>query len=225
MQIFHTLLPESIRVVETRSELDHGQRYWQEEQYVATAVESRQQEFRTVRICAREALADFGYGDHVLVPDAHRAPVWPANIVGSMTHCPGLRAAAVASSSAFVGIGIDAEPHEVLPPEAVELILLPTEQQAVAQLEAEDPSIAWDKLIFSAKESVFKTWFPLARKWLDFLDCEITVDQQSRTFSAHILRTDTLHQGVDLSQMSGTWMADGSAGQGLLATAITVRSN
>jgi len=223
MQIFSKLLPVAVSVVETRTELDAGPRFWQEDQYVADAVEARQREFRTVRICARQALAQFGHGNHVLVPDKQRAPVWPPNIVGSMTHAAGLRAAAVASTGDFSGIGIDAEPHQALPAEVVDMILLPEEQRLASALQAEDPSIAWDKLMFSAKESVFKTWYPLARRWLDFLECEITVGQQPGVFTARILQVNPVHSGVDLSVLGGKWVSESRVGDGLLATAITVR--
>lgn len=223
MQIFSKLLPGPVRVAETRTELDDEPRFWQEDQYVADAVEARQQEFRTVRICARQALAEFGHGDHILVPDEHRAPVWPPNIVGSMTHAAGLRAAAVASTGDFSGIGIDAEPHQALPAEVVDVILLPEEQRLAARLQAEDPGIAWDKLMFSAKESVFKTWYPLARLWLDFLECEITVGHEPGAFTARILQASTEHNGVDLSLLRGKWMNESPVGHGLLATAITVQ--
>lgn len=223
MQIFSKLLPGPVRVAETRTELDDEPRFWQEDQYVADAVEARQQEFRTVRICARQALAEFGHGDHILVPDEHRAPVWPPNIVGSMTHAAGLRAAAVASTGDFSGIGIDAEPHQALPAEVVDVILLPEEQRLAARLQAEDPGIAWDKLMFSAKESVFKTWYPLARLWLDFLECEIAVGHEPGAFTARILQASTEHNGVDLSLLRGKWMNESPVGHGLLATAITVQ--
>ncbi|MGQ3381863.1 4'-phosphopantetheinyl transferase family protein [Glutamicibacter sp. TV12E] len=223
MRIFNELLPASVHVAETRSELDDGPRYRPEDLYVANAVESRQQEFRTVRICARQALAELGHGGHVLVPDEHRAPVWPRGVVGSMTHCEGLRAAAVACSDQWSGIGIDAEPHSALPPGTVDLLLLPAEQEAVDRLSTREPGIAWDRLIFSAKESVFKTWFPMARRWLDFLECEITVGQRPGAFTARILQDGTLHFGADLSAISGNWKADGAIGHGLLATAIAVR--
>ncbi|QIV88080.1 4'-phosphopantetheinyl transferase family protein [Glutamicibacter mishrai] len=223
MPIFSKLLPGSVRVAETRTELDDGPRFWQEDQYVADAVETRQQEFRTVRICARQALAEFGHGDHILVPDEHRAPEWPPNIVGSMTHAPGLRAAAVASTGEFRGIGIDAEPHQALPAEVVDVILLPVERRLAARLQAEDPGIAWDKLMFSAKESVFKTWYPLARRWLDFLECEITVGHEPGAFTARILQASPVHSGVDLSVLCGKWMNESPVGHGLLATAITVQ--
>lgn len=222
MKKFIQLLPDTVHVVETDHDLEDGPRYWPEEHYISTAVESRQREFRTVRTCAREALALLGHGEHILVPDAQRAPVWPKDIVGSMTHCDGVRAAAVARTEHIRAIGIDAEPHDRLPKDSIDLILLPQEQEAVRQLERKDPNIAWDKLLFSAKESVFKTWFPTTRTWLDFLECEITIGEQEDEFTARILQSPNNYRGIDLSALNGRWMTEGPLGQGLIATAITV---
>jgi 4'-phosphopantetheinyl transferase EntD len=41
------------------------------------------------------------------------------------------------------------------------------------------------RLLFSAKESVYKAWFPLARKFLDFSEAELAF--ADGTFSARIL--------------------------------------
>ncbi|ONH35511.1 hypothetical protein BL254_11230 [Protofrankia sp. BMG5.30] len=52
---------------------------------------------------------------------------------------------------------------------------------------AVDPVVHWDRLLFSMKESVYKAWFPLARRWLGFEDASITIDPLGGTFSVHLL--------------------------------------
>jgi len=42
-------------------------------------------------------------------------------------------------------------------------------------------------LLFSGKEAVFKAWFPMTGRWLDFKDAEVTVDPFSGAFNAKIL--------------------------------------
>ncbi|MFF4689931.1 hypothetical protein [Streptomyces sp. NPDC001307] len=42
---------------------------------------------------------------------ARRAPRWPEGIVGSMTHCAGYHAAAVARGRSVAALGVDGEPH------------------------------------------------------------------------------------------------------------------
>ena len=67
-----------------------------EEVLVAKAVESRRHEFATARNCAHRALALLGEAPAPIVRRERGAPQWPAGIVGSITHCAGYRAAAVA---------------------------------------------------------------------------------------------------------------------------------
>ncbi|MGH3653800.1 4'-phosphopantetheinyl transferase family protein [Glutamicibacter sp.] len=220
--IFAELLPPSVQVVQTRTELEDGRSYWEEERYIAEAVPERQQEFRTVRVCARRALARLGHAGVALVPDEKRAPIWPAGVVGSMTHCAGFRAAAVASANDIRGVGIDAELHASLPAEILDIILLPEEQVMAAELSAHHPGIAWDRLIFSAKESVFKAWFPLTRQWLDFLECRILIDAQAHRFQASIRARGPVAAEHELTAMNGRWIAEGPRGQGLLGTCVIV---
>ena len=40
----------------------------------------------------------------------------------------------------------------------------------MGELTCSQPNISWDRLTFSAKESVYKAWFPTYGKWLDFTD-------------------------------------------------------
>ena len=87
-----------------------------------------------------------------------------------MTHCAGYRAAAVARSGDLAAVGIDAEPHAPLPPDVLELVARPEERVELTALEEARPDLHWDRILFSAKEAVFKAWFPLTRRWLDFTD-------------------------------------------------------
>ncbi|MFD0027341.1 4'-phosphopantetheinyl transferase family protein [Streptomyces sp. NPDC055059] len=90
-----------------------------------------------------------------------------------MTHCPGYRAAAVASRTRLLSLGIDAEPHAPLPAGVLDLVADPVERAALARLARTHPGVHWDTLLFSAKESVFKAWFPLMGSWLDFTDARL----------------------------------------------------
>ena len=46
------------------------------------------------------------------------------------------------------------------------------------------------KLIFSAKESLHKTYFPLNKYTLDFLDARITLDVQQQSFKAEVINSE-----------------------------------
>jgi 4'-phosphopantetheinyl transferase EntD len=68
----------------------------EEEAVIARAVPKRRQEFTTARHCARTALATLGAPPAPILPGEMGAPTWPPGYVGTMTHCAGYRAAAIA---------------------------------------------------------------------------------------------------------------------------------
>jgi 4'-phosphopantetheinyl transferase EntD len=145
------------------------------------AVESRLLEFRTARVCAREAMRRLGLLPVPILRGPNREPIWPSGVVGSITHCDGFRAAAVARTSDVAAIGIDAEPHDLLPAEVHRLVVLREEE---AQFDGAQAGFHWDRVLFSAKESVFKAWYPLKRKWLDFNDVIVTLSPSEGEFHA-----------------------------------------
>ncbi len=157
-----------------------------EEAVVARAVDKRRREFATVRRCARAALAQLGVPPGPILPGQHGAPTWPDGIVGSMTHCAGYRAAGVAWASEVRSVGIDAEPNEPLPEGVLDVVSLPGERHRLVELVGRRPEVNWDRLLFSAKEAVYKAWFPVTGRWLGFADAELTLAEDG-TFAARFL--------------------------------------
>ncbi|MER7484419.1 4'-phosphopantetheinyl transferase superfamily protein [Streptomyces sp. NPDC126497] len=121
--------------------------------------EERRREFTTVRGCARRALARLGIPPGPLVPDVSGAPRWPRGAVGSMTHCPGYRAAVVAPAGEYAALGIDAEPAEPLPA-VVAARLLPDAERRSAHALGAALGIPADRLAFCAKEASYKAFSP-----------------------------------------------------------------
>lgn len=193
-----------------------------EEAVVARAVDKRRREFVTGRWCARRALATLGVAPAPIVPGERGAPGWPPGIVGAITHCSGYRAAVAARTADIVTCGIDAEPNEAVPDGVLESISLPDERLRIAKLARAHPAVSWDRLLFSAKESVYKAWFPLAGRWLDFEEARISLTPEGErhgTFRADLLVPGpALPDGTPLSGFTGRWLTD----RGLIVTAITV---
>lgn len=206
------LLAPPVAAVEVFGDLD-APLFPEEHEVIARAVPRRRREFAAVRACARAALAQIGVSPAPILPDEWGAPGWPAGVVGSMSHCAGHQACAVAHSSLFRTIGIDAEPNEPLPDGVLTTVALPGEQLRVQALLRASPAIRWDRLLFSAKESVYKAWFPVARRWLDFEDVDVTISDVGR-FSASVLRPGPIRE------FHGRWATQ----RGLVATAIAVPS-
>jgi 4'-phosphopantetheinyl transferase EntD len=206
------LLPACVVAVERREDPADATLFPEEEALVARAVEKRRREFTTARLCAREALDSLGI-PAVSIPAGERGePLWPVGVLGSITHCEKYRAAAVANSSEVITLGIDAEPNAALPAGLVNDIARPEELPALRRLRADAPDVHWDRLLFSVKESIYKAWFPLARRWLGFEDAVVSLDPDAGTFQARLLVAGPL------SALSGRWMTS----QGIILTAIVL---
>ena len=187
--MFRSLLPDEIRVSETRESSDPEALHPEEAACVARAVRKRRLEFATGRLCARRALAELGVHDFVLLPDEQRVPRWPEGIVGSITHSSGYCAAAVARGERWIGLGLDVESAEPLARELVPRICRPAERGRLATLPGRE-GLDWPKLHFSAKEAAFKSYYPLARHMLGFQDMELEIDAEAGSFLARLVRED-----------------------------------
>jgi 4'-phosphopantetheinyl transferase EntD len=140
-----------------------------------------------------------------------------------MTHCGGYRAAAVAHNRDLCTLGIDAEPHEPLPAGVLDVISGEQEQDNLSELAAADGTTCWDRILFCAKEAVYKAWFPLTHRWLGFTDAAVTlhpgtITPAEGTFSARLLVTASTITGEPLTRLEGRWVR----GDGLVITTIAL---
>jgi 4'-phosphopantetheinyl transferase EntD len=207
--VLERILPAGVAVVSTRDDRDVSL-YPEEEAAVERAVEKRRREFTTARACAHEALAQLGHPEQTVPAGPKGEPLWPEGIVGSITHCDGYRACAVARAEELVTVGVDAEPNQPLPEGLLGDIALPEEQGPLRDLSSRMPGTHWDRLLFSVKESIYKAWFPLAERWLGFEDAVVSIDLQRGSFSASLLVSGPLVNGVELRGFEGRWLvADG----------------
>lgn len=189
-----------------------------EEDLIARATPERRHEFVTARRCARDALAALGYARAAIRSGPHRQPLWPDGVVGSITHCTGYRAAAVARRTEVASVGIDAEPHEPLPEGVLDPITLPAERDHLTALTATHPGTHWGRLLFSAKESTYKTWFPLTGRWLGFKDARLRFAPQAQAWTAELLVPgDRLDGGPALTRFTGRYVI----AAGLVVTSVT----
>lgn len=219
------LLPDSVVAVELHGDhaIQEAPLYPEEEALVSRAVAKRRREFSSVRACARQAMAKLGVPAQPVLTGERGAPRWPDGLLGSMTHCDGYCAAVLVRAADLASVGIDAEPHDRLPGDVASAVFLPAERERLRRLAAEHPDVHWDRILFSAKESVYKAWFPLTGKWLDFeeADIELLADPGDRSHGR--LRAELLVPGpsVDgrvVQRFEGRW----SVRHGLVATAVVV---
>ena len=193
----------------------------EEEPLIAKSVAKRRNEFITVRHCARIAMGELGVPPVPILKGEKGEPCWPDGVVGSLTHCTGYRGAVVGRAGAVRSVGIDAEPHDVLPDGVLGAIALEEERHEIAAL-PEGPH--WDRILFCAKEATYKTWFPLTKRWLGFEDAHIVLDldppgrRTAGVFVSKILIDGEALSGPPLTALRGRWSVE----RGLVLTAIVL---
>jgi 4'-phosphopantetheinyl transferase EntD len=139
---------------------------------IASSVIAARRASGAARIVARELLARLGHAGCPVPRGASGEPIWPAGIVGSLAHDDRVAVAAVGMQANVGAIGIDIEPAVALPPDMLTLVATPRELSKIA-----DPLRG--RLLFAAKEAVYKALYPLDRVFLEFRDIE--VDLAGRT--------------------------------------------
>ena len=189
MKVIEGLFPEEVRCVTSADVPNDFELLGAERDQLALMTVSRRREFIQGRSCARVALAGLGLPGHAIPSMPERAPVWPDGVVGSISHCDGIAAAAVAWRADFDGIGLDLEAREPLDEHLLPMIC---REEELAEVVRSDIGLSPAKLIFSAKESVFKCVWPHIRRFIDFDEVEVRLDLERNTFEARP-RTDSLH--------------------------------
>ncbi len=212
------ILPSSAAVAVATADVP-APLYPEEARVVERAVAKRQHEFATTRACARRALAQIGVPAQPIPTGPKGEPCWPEGVVGSITHCDGLRACAVARARDLLSLGIDAEPGLPLPEGVLESVARPEERDHLDALAAERPGISWDRLLFSIKESTYKAWFPLARGWLGFEEASVVIDPVTGRFSVRLLVPGPAVGERQLGGFEGRWLSTSTH----LLTAIAPR--
>jgi 4'-phosphopantetheinyl transferase EntD len=215
--VIEEILPPAVRSAESFGDPASLPLVDAEEALIANAVDKRRREFRTTRACARRALAALGVPPVAILRGERGEPRWPVGVVGSMTHCAGYRAGAVAWAENVVTIGMDAEPAAPLPVGVLAEVTAPAEREHLSRLAAAVPAVAWDRLLFCAKEAVYKAWFPLARRWLGFEDAVVELGRDG-TLAARLLVAGPRVDGRVLTGFAGRWLAR----DGLLAATVVI---
>lgn len=141
------------------------------------------------RHVARALCRRLDHPDADILSEPSGAPRWPDGLLGSLAHDDEFAVAVVTRADNRTSLGIDVEPAEPLPPEVEALVRIGGDHLAGidAALEA--------RLLFSAKEAVYKAAFPLDGIILNYDD--IAVD-----FRFGLAETTTGHR-LGLSWLTG----------------------
>jgi len=170
--LVESLFPPGAAAAELRAPGDPALLDPEEALSVARAVPKRVGEFAAGRLCARSALARFGAGSFAVRMAPDRRPLWPAGLVGSITHTQGFCAAVIGEQARFVGLGLDTEKADAVGPMLWPSICVAEELAWIASLPAEERTRA-ATLVFAAKEAFYKCQYPSTGEWLSFSDVRI----------------------------------------------------
>jgi len=190
--MFSSPFPDFISFCCGQNTADQDFRLLPEEQAIAESFDSqkRRAEFTMGRIYAHGALSRFGLeSEPILRNPETREPCWPDSVWGSITHSAGFAAVAVGLKKEIQGVGIDLESfsrsidfnirrHVCVDSELEWLESLPKKQANRAL-----------RIIFSAKESIFKCLYPVTKTYLTFKDAAVTINETENNFSFIIFKS------------------------------------
>ncbi len=149
-----------------------------------------------------------------------RSPIWPDGFAGSLSHSNAWIWGCVARQTDLLSIGIDTElvASTATRQDVQDTVATGCEWSLVRQLGL-TPEEAFT-LVFSAKESFYKCWYPLVKTYFDFFDVEVVALTPStlslKTLSTHpgfgsgpdVLKVHySKHQS---SIFTATWMEEGA---------------
>lgn len=166
-----------------------------EESGLEGAVESRRNEFRAGRRCAREALRIIESCDVAILRDESGLPLWPEGILGSISHSRGICGAVVGKISCYQCLGFDLERVDRLSEAASLRVIHPCEVSFVKG----DQRLS--SLLFSAKEAFFKAQYPRWREPMNFHDIGFEVDEGSGLLQVAEIR-ENLPDGLKVAALA-----------------------
>jgi 4'-phosphopantetheinyl transferase EntD len=151
------------------------------------------------RAAMHEALARLGHPLADVGSDDRGAPQMPSGVLGSITHKEELAAALVVGADARGSVGVDLEMDVVRGHDIAARVLTPAELQEIAHLDA-DARAREVLLRFSAKEAVYKAIDPYVRRYVGFLEVEVS----PRADGSAVVR-ERLRDGEGPFRLEVTW--------------------
>jgi 4'-phosphopantetheinyl transferase EntD len=175
--LFKRLLGPHVETEEVDPHTVQGGLLKPEEELVQGAARTRVEQFTAGRVCSRIALGRLGVAATTPIPRGEdRAPIWPAGFIGSISHTDSWCAAAVARSESVRSIGIDLESSAPLKQALWRRVCTPKERDWLQELSA--PGLT-GKIVFSAKEAVYKCQYPISSQFLGFHAVEVELGEDS----------------------------------------------
>jgi 4'-phosphopantetheinyl transferase EntD len=202
------IFPSQVAVCFSAERPDRAELHPEELPSTTKMVAARKLEFGHGRSCARAALVSLGLPAIAIPMGSNREPVWPGEVVGSISHTGDSAAAVTALHSKLDGLGLDMETDE------------PLGADLIAMICRDDEHIAGDgsqaKLLFSIKEAIYKCIYPSVREFVDFLEMKVILDATTQRFTAQactpscepelIARLEGAYRMANGLVLSGAWL-------------------
>jgi len=134
---------------------------------IDSSVPEKRRASGTARIVGRHLLKQLGVPEGAIPKRVSGAPLWPDGVTGSFAHDNVVAVAAAGLRKNVGAVGIDVEPATSLPDDMFELVTTAQERSHIER----DPYRG--RLLFAAKEAVYKAVHPLDGKFLDYPDIEV----------------------------------------------------
>ncbi|WP_374188772.1 4'-phosphopantetheinyl transferase family protein [Rhizobium rhizogenes] len=179
-----------------------------EADHVSAAVTVRKSEYVAARSAARRAMGELGLPLGSIGRSNTGAPVWPAGVIGSLSHGAGDAIAVVGSRSNVLTLGIDLEAAIPLPEDIASGVIMPEDQVEAANLRLHHPK-SWQMVIFSAKEAFYKAYHQYTAEFVDFgaIFLRFNLDEAGYSGDFHCIpRDDRLNSRGLLQHLSGRWL-------------------
>lgn len=147
------------------------------------AVIKRKAEFFAGRYAAQQAMKKLKVEKTTVGIGQHRNPIWPAGLVGSITHTTSQAICVIARNTDYKSLGIDlADQISIVTANNIKDCIIQThEVEALSKL-----PLPFEKsltLAFSAKESLFKALYPHVGFYFEFHAAEICeIEIKTHTF-------------------------------------------
>ena len=187
---FERTVPENIIYnIRKISEFNNDVLYPNEQEYIAKCCEKRQREFVAGRILAKRILSFLGVNNFPVLSGEFREPLWPNDIVGSISHCDNYCFVAAAKNRNFYSIGVDIETSNPLAENLEDIVCTNSEQNWIKLTKSKGCLLPLSKIIFSSKESIYKCIYPILKRYVDFKEVEILLQISAPYFRAYILPT------------------------------------
>ncbi len=154
----------------------------EERQQSASYGDKRLLEFATTRVLLRNLMKDLGLKAQPVLSGKNREPLWPNDVVGSISHSGGVVMATLSESCHHRALGIDLEMRKGLDRKLFEKILLPEEEALLFGIEETEKS-RLALLFFSAKEAFYKAQFPMTGLFLGFHALQLSLPDSDSNLS------------------------------------------